>query len=388
MDQVIQAYLEQVAARGQFTCSVALYEFDNLGERTAVNVRGRWSPQSGLEALDQRLPYSRDSLDPLLDAGETIMITNVHTDPRVSEELRQIQTESGRPALVLIPLLVRQLRIGLVVLSAPYVHAWSTTDLRPFQATAALLATMLDNRRQQQLLFARSQQIGVLEERQRLARELHDSVTQLIFSITLIAQSVDTAWKRDPVEAQRRLDRLVELSRDALAEMRALLHELLPANGVVRTVTPDTVLPGIVRLQSEGLVPTLKHHFANLIHDGVRIQFETDGYVSQTLAHEEALYRITQEALNNVIKHSHASSVRIDLAMNTESVLLSVEDNGDGFEPNRKSRGGMGLDSMRERAVTLGGSFQISSERGKGTNLQVTIPRKDDKRWLTNPSAS
>src|SRR5574342_510903 len=128
----------------------------------------------------------------------------------------------------MIPLMVRGQRIGLVVLGYPGVHEWNGAGLRPYQATAVQLATAIDSRLQQGLLFERGQQLAVLQERQRLARELHDSVTQLIFSTTLIAQSIAQAWRRDPSEGQHRVDRLLELSQTALQEMRTLLFELRP----------------------------------------------------------------------------------------------------------------------------------------------------------------
>src|SRR4029079_11895073 len=104
-----------------------------------------------------------------LDAGETITITDVRTDPRVSPELREMQLQEQRPALALIPLMARGQRIGLVVLSHHMVHAWSDTAIHSYQTTAAQLATALDSRRQQLLAYEQSQALAILEERQRLA---------------------------------------------------------------------------------------------------------------------------------------------------------------------------------------------------------------------------
>jgi GAF domain-containing protein len=228
IDDAIRVYLEQVAARGQYACSVALYEFNEVGQRTGVVVRGRWTPEERLVTHEEWLPDTRDALDPPLDAGQTVKITDVHTDPRVSHELRDIQTRSARPALAMIPLIVGTDRIGLVVLGYPSTYEWRDEDLRLYQATAAQLATAIDSLRQHLTVYRHGQQIAVFEERQRLAHELHDSVTQLIFSMTLIAQSIGSAWQRDPAEGEHRVNRLLELSRSALAEMRALLVELRP----------------------------------------------------------------------------------------------------------------------------------------------------------------
>ena len=97
VDEVIVAYLEEVAARGGHNCTVALYDFDDQGQRLAVIARGRWSSQGGLRRTVERIPYSRDALDPILDAGQTVTISNVHTDPRVADELRRIQRARGAP---------------------------------------------------------------------------------------------------------------------------------------------------------------------------------------------------------------------------------------------------------------------------------------------------
>ncbi|MBE7553395.1 MAG: GAF domain-containing protein [Anaerolineales bacterium] len=103
VDEVIHAYLEQVAVRGRYACSAVLYELDEQGQRTAVIVRGQWSPENGLVHLEERIPYSRDALDPPLDAGLTITVADVRADPRVPPGLRELQIQEGRPALAFIP---------------------------------------------------------------------------------------------------------------------------------------------------------------------------------------------------------------------------------------------------------------------------------------------
>jgi len=159
-----------------------------------------------------------------------VRISNVYTDPRVSPALRALQAKSGRPALAMIPLIVRGERIGLVILSYPTIHDWLDAELHPYQITAAQLATAIDSRRQQARVAQHDQQFAVLEERRRLAAELHDSVTQLIFSTTLIAQSIGPAWRRDPAEGEQRVQRLLELSQTAQPGHRAA-GRAYPARG-------------------------------------------------------------------------------------------------------------------------------------------------------------
>ncbi len=385
VDEVIDAYLEQVAARGRYVCTVMLYTFDEVGQRTAAIIRGRWTPQEGLVHLEERLPYTRDAFDALLDAAQTVTIADFRTDPRVSEELRRLQTRNKRPAWAMIPLMVRGQRIGLVILSYPFVHRWSEADLQPYQATAAQLAAAIDSRRQHLLLIERGQQLAVLEERQRLARELHDSVTQLIFSMTLIAQSIAPAWQRHPAEGERRVKRLLELSQSTLAEMRALLAELRPAADA-ETTSAEGAIAGIERVRRDGLAAALRLHIAEIACEGFSIDLDTTNYGGQPLAQEEALYRIVQEALNNVVKHAHARHVQITLGRVDGSTHLTVQDDGRGFTlelagiANRVAahrEGGFGLRSMRERAEALQGQIDIISAPGKGTIVDVRLPQKD-----------
>lgn len=381
VNDVIEAYLQHVAVRGRYVCTVALYEFDDFGERTAVVVRGIWSPEEELRLLHIRLPYTRDALDPLLDRGRTVLISDVHTDPRANEQLRRLQAESGRPALALIPLIVRRQRIGVVVLTYPAVYHWQESDLWPYQVTAAQLATAIDTRQQQLLLVQSSQEVAVLHERQRLARELHDSVTQLIFSITLIAQSVAPAWRRNPAEGENRVNRLLELSQNALAEMRALLFELRSSEPPPLPTESGVTLPGITRLRHDGLVAALQQHTKSLRLESPTITLDAATYRPQSLEYEIALFRIVQEALNNIVKHAEATAVQIHLSVNRTAVCVEIQDNGVGFDAriigNGRSANELGLQTMQERAAALHGRLEIQSIPGQGTTIQAQLPLKN-----------
>lgn len=393
VDEVIAAYLDQVAAHGQYVCNVCLYGFDEQGDRAAVIVRGRWSPDEGLQRLEERLPYARDALDPILDHGQTIAIADVRTDTRVPDGLRQMQAELGRLALVMIPLIVRGQRIGLVVLSYPGVHQWNEAGLRPYQATAVQLASAIDSRLQQGLLFERGQQLAVLEERQRLARELHDSVTQLIFSTTLIAQSIAAAWKRSPAEGQQRVDRLLELSQTALREMRSLLFELRPGQEIPDPEAAGRALTGLERIRRYGLLGALQQLAQDFSQDviEVRLVAAATAPLATETAHEPApgsvldqgIYRIVQEALNNAVKHARARQILVQIEQaEGDQLAISIKDDGIGFAPGalaESQAGGFGMKTMRERAETLGGSLQVISALGEGTTVEVLIPMREIK---------
>jgi signal transduction histidine kinase len=276
----------------------------------------------------------------------------------------------GYPALVIIPLIVQGKRIGVVTLSERERHDWTEVDLRPYQVTAAQLAIALSSRRQQQQLQEGEQRIAVLEERQRIARELHDSVSQLMFSMSLVAQSLGSAYNKDVKEGDRRVSRLMELSHLARTEMRALLAELRSSH--------DTLLAeaSLAQVQREGLVKALENHVASVTKDGLRVGLETASYQRQPSKVEETLFRIAQEALTNVLKHAKAQQVQVRLETQGDYAHLYIQDDGVGFlMANAVAReSAIGLKSMRERVQALAGSLQIDSSPGAGTRLEVSIP--------------
>jgi PAS domain S-box-containing protein len=193
------------------------------------------------------------------------------------------------------------------------------------------------------------------EERAHLARELHDSVTQALFSMTLVSRSVEMLLGTDPDAARSHLEQLRELQREALAEMRALIFELRPGN-----------------LESDGLVRALKTHTAALQGRlGLPVVVESDLEERLPLAAEEVLYRIAQEALHNVVKHAAARQVRVDVRPLDGGVRLRVEDDGKGFEPATVPDGHLGLAGMRARAERVGATFSCESQPGAGTTIEV-----------------
>lgn len=386
--EVITAYLAQVAAQGRFMCSIVLYELDDMGQRSMTVMRGRWTPNEGItHPTDMRIPYSHDELDSILDRGETVKIRDVQDDPRVPPSLRTMQVIEQRPAMAMIPLIVRGERIGLVILTIHTPYSWNETDLQPYQATAAQLATAIDSRRAQTLVYERNQQLAIIEERQRLARELHDSVTQLIFSTTLIAQSISPAWRRSPVEGEKRVNRLLELSQSALAEMRALLLELRPP-ALDDNDDNRTSIPGLIRVQREGLSSAIRRYANTIARDSLHIELDDSGYPPLTgmrasLALEEGIYRIAQEALNNVVKHAQAQSVHLQLVLHERIVTLTIIDNGRGFaipgEAHAQNTSGIGLKTMHERAAELKGILRISSTLRQGTTVALSIPWREKR---------
>jgi signal transduction histidine kinase len=205
--------------------------------------------------------------------------------------------------------------------------------------------------------------VAALEERQRLARELHDSVSQVLYGVGLGARTAQALLDRAAIPPELKsnlaepLAYVLSLAEAGLAEMRALIFELRPDS-----------------LEKEGLVVALTRQA-----DAHRVRHKLDVHAEfcpePVLPFEakEALYRIAQEALNNVAKHAQASRVEIRLTDDGKRVCLEVQDNGVGFDPQRDYPGHLGLRSMQERAAKLGGMLDIESALGTGTRIRISI---------------
>ena len=207
----------------------------------------------------------------------------------------------------------------------------------------------------QQQLLLRAEEEATATERNRLARELHDVITQLLFSINLVAGSLARLWRKDPEMAERSTEELQRLTRGALSEMRTLLRELRPY-----TITA-TELPTLATHLSEGLAAR---------HDiPAEVRMEMSGSLPPEV--HVALYRIAQEAMNNIAKHANASSLVVDLTGTESNVALVIIDDGYGFDDATASAGGMGMDIMRERADEVGAHLVVTSEQDIGTTVEV-----------------
>jgi signal transduction histidine kinase len=229
-------------------------------------------------------------------------------------------------------------------------------DLRIINLFADQAAIIIEHIRLQR----RAEQFAILEERQRLARELHDSVTQALYSVTLYADAARLAFSRQQWEAlDRNLQEARSMAREAMYDMRLLVFELRP-----------------FMLEKEGLVSALRARLAAVEgRAGLQTEVRVENERRLPLQIEEELYRIAQEGLNNVVKHAQAREVQIQLKYGERVVRLEMKDDGAGFDPERaKLSGGVGLQGIQERVQRLGGRLEMDSAAGKGTRLEVEIP--------------
>ncbi len=213
--------------------------------------------------------------------------------------------------------------------------------------------------RELRILYEQAQELAALQERQRLARELHDSVSQALYGISLGAQTAREALESsDSRQAIASLEYVIALTEAGLTEMRALIFELRPES-----------------LETEGLVAALTKQVAVLrTRHKLTVEADLSEEPALSLERKESLYRIAQEATHNIIKHAHASIVMLRLARQTNEILLEVRDNGRGFDPTGIFPGHLGLHSIRERVEKIDGTLTIESTSGQGTYIRVQVP--------------
>ncbi|TME05173.1 MAG: sensor histidine kinase [Chloroflexi bacterium] len=203
-----------------------------------------------------------------------------------------------------------------------------------------------------------NQTTTALEERQKLARELHDSVSQALYGISLGTHAARIALSRDPDHVAEPLDYVLSLAEAGLAEMRALIFELRPES-----------------LEMEGLVSALTKQAAALqARYEIAVSTELCDEPDLPLRTKQELYRIAQEAMHNTVKHARASEVVLSLEQTADGITMEVRDDGVGFDTTASFPGHLGLHSMRERVANLGGTFQIESTPGAGARICVCIP--------------
>ena len=211
-------------------------------------------------------------------------------------------------------------------------------------------------------LHEQAERLAVLEERQRIARELHDSVSQVLYGIGLGARTTSALLERDPGKAVEPVEYILSLAEGGLAEMRALILELHPDS-----------------LETEGLVSALSKQAASLQRrHGLAVETALGREPDLPLEVKEGLYRIAQESLNNTVKHAQSSRVTIRLEEHGNEIMLLVEDDGIGFDPQDRHPGHIGLQTMRERAEKMGGVLDVDSIPGRGTRVRATLSLSRD----------
>jgi signal transduction histidine kinase len=315
---------------------------------------------------EYRIPVTQGLMGAAVRTRDVVLLNDVASDPR------HLPTPGATDitAELAVPILLGDRVLGVVNVESG--ESFTEDDAASLRTVADQLAVAIENAR----LYGDARNLAIVEERQRVARELHDSVTQHLVGMVLIGESLGSAYRREPDEGTRRVERVLGLGRAALGEMRALVAELRPADSSA-PVEPVQSQPRS-RVRSDGLVAALHAHIDEHAAALPEVSIMARDYVSRESHVEETLFRIAQEALNNVTKHAQASVVTITIESSDDTRVI-IRDNGQGFSPTKRPRGrrkgtGLGLSIMKERAESVGGSLVIESSVGKGTVLRIRIP--------------
>ncbi|MCZ6528980.1 MAG: response regulator [Chloroflexi bacterium] len=309
----------------------------------------------GIENQRNAEPYSMVGtfVDHMFRRVKSLRIDDVQL---LSEEVKPViaHLEADTRSVLAVLLPGSSQNMGIMLAQSKSSAAYSEEDEEILEMLAAHAATAIENAQ----LYQGAQRAAADEERQRLSRHLHDSVTQSLYSLTLMtngwAAMSEKGELENPAQSFRQLE---QLGVQALGEMRMLIHQLR------QPVLVETGLVGALRERLEAV----EHRM------GLETQLVTEGDVEKLPQPvEEELFHITQEALNNALRHAEASNIWVRIAVENGSARLVIEDDGHGFDTG-KENGGLGLTTMRERAESVGGELKLRSRSGKGTVVEVLL---------------
>jgi signal transduction histidine kinase len=302
------------------------------------------------------LPRTHGLLGAMLESPDSYRTTDIRQDPRFRGWWPRAHPTMR--SFLGVPIVARgEIIAAFYLTDCEHADDFSAEDQRLIEMLAAHAAVAIENAR----LLERSRELNIVEERNRLARELHDAVSQKLFGLVLNAESAATLLDRDPAAAGAQVAGIRELAQEALEELRGLIFELRPAS-----------------LEDEGLAATLRKHVDMLrrVH-GRDVELRISGAPRTEPETDAEVLRIAQEALNNALRHADAERIELRLAARDGRLTLTVADDGVGFDPGApgvRSRR-LGLTSMEERARALGGSLAVVSRPGDGTTVTLEVRR-------------
>lgn len=290
----------------------------------------------------------------VLTERRVLIVNDAQHDPRLMPEVVQ---GTGMKAIAEAPIRMKGEALGVLGVLSLRPKLFDADDARLLLSLGNAAAIAIHNAK----LYEKAREVAVFEERTRLARELHDSVTQSLFSIVLNSEAARHVVVKDPERARDLLGRLSAIGQEALAEMRSLIFELRPQ-----------------ALQEKGLDFALQNHVTLFQRrHPIRVSLAVEPGVQLPAAVETAFYRVVQESLTNVGKHADATQVSVRVAVQDDQATLTITDDGQGFDPGRVGEDGQvtfGLTGMQERIADLGGQLSVRSAPGRGTEVRALVP--------------
>jgi|GEM_PF-2421983 len=352
LNATLDKILEVMAAQGG-----TIYLLDEKGKELVLAVQ-RGMPDEVLEAAT-RVKVNSNASGQVTSSEELIKVGNLsdHTYyyPTYYYPTIPVAQAQGPIPFVSVALRAKGKWQGVLTVVSSVGNGFSTEEKLLLLSIANQMAVAIENAR----LYEDGRKLAFIEERNRLARELHDSVSQLLFSVVLNSEAASALVENDPRLAKTRIESVRDVASEAREQMRDLLTELR------------------LGALEEGLTAALNIYVRMFQErEGIDTIFSVEGERPVAATIERELFRIAQEALNNIAKHSQASSAAVDLAIYPTFLRLRIEDNGIGFDPS-KSGAGLGLTNMRERAQGLHGWLTIESARSKGTRITVEVPLEE-----------
>lgn len=349
-DQVLQVIAqESIRVTGGSSALVTLLSTEGPGQRQFV----RATFGEGMnEHVGMELPIEGNLTGLVIRTGLPQLSRHPSSDPRLNQDLVRAGNWQD---VIEAPIRTKEKVLGVLVVASAQPLRFDEQHLR--------LLTLLANQAGRLLeitdLHTKAREVAVLEERNRLARELHDSVTQVLFGLTLNLEAASALFEKKPQRSAELMTRSQEMAAEALAEMRSLIFELRPA-----------------ALQEKGLAMALSNHvnlFRRRQSIDVSLTLEGEGRLPPEI--EFGLYRVAQEALNNIAKHARAKQVSVRLEVNPDCAYLEISDDGVGFDlAGRAGAQSFGMIGMRERVASLQGSLTVESAPQQGTTIRARIP--------------
>ncbi len=349
LEEILRNALAEVLAALNMDSGQA-YRLDT-DSQTLISIAHQGYSEEYISATT-RLPLDASVVGAATEQGEPL-VRRLAQYPQ--DAVRDHLEAEGIQLTICIPLIAQSRTVGAINLGSRAPRTITPEESSLLASIGHQIGVAVDNAQ----LYEQAQQLAVMKERNRLARDLHDSVTQALYGVTLYSEAASRQLATGDMDlVADHLSEIRSTAQESLREMRLLIFELrLPA------------------LRSEGLAAALQARLESVeSRVGLDTMFRVEGDSKLSPEVEEGLYRIAQEALNNALKHAHASSVSVVLHHNDRAVSMSIQDDGIGFDPSEaRAQSGFGLKGMEERVARLGGRLSIRSSPGEGTRIEVEV---------------
>jgi len=307
-------------------------------------------PEEAINAISH-IDISSPLAELALKNGQGVLIEDIQNDPRIPPSLQKSDLECLLFSQLTAQLNEETRTVGFMFLGRREKPIFSQDEIVRLTTLSDQIAILVDSDRRRKLAIA-------FTERQRILRDLHDSVSQKLYGLVTLTEAAQAALEAgSEINPSQILSRIGDNARQAVKEMRLFLYQMQP-----------------IDVEKEGLISVLHHRLAAVEgRADVKARLLTDESISLSKDKEVALYFIAQEALNNVLRHAHATSVLVTVKQGKRNVILRIQDDGIGFEPKKVERGGMGLRNMYERALQINGKLKVLSKPSQGTKIVITV---------------